>query len=211
MLSENETIDMVILGYAQHNVTANQDRWLRSEAINSFKLPLYFFMFDSEDYQSFISFNASQLLKFSPIILKRNFSHLYRILKRTNINQFGIGGFRLLKEEVQKNVFIKDNNNIQKSLIPSTIDIVYLNKIYQLCKNNKIEVILLSTPTLVNESATDPSSFHLKFWKKNMPEAKFLDYAAFNMNETDFADSSHLNEKGASRFTGFLQSVLSAK
>ena len=84
MLKANPQIDTLILGYADFNITDNQDRWLRSENINSFKLPIYFFLFDQDDFSDFVKINPTQLLEFSGTIFKRNFSHLYRIFNKEN-------------------------------------------------------------------------------------------------------------------------------
>ena len=202
MLEHNHHIETLILGYAPYNITLNQDEWLQSPDINSFKLPIYFFLFDKSDVIDFIKINPTFIPSYAGTIVKRNFSHLMRIYKNEEINRFGIGGYLALDKEIGKEESKSNYKNIHDTKARSQQDIKYLLKIYELCKKSNVKLILLSTPVLPSKNvASDP---HIEYWQKNMPNASYLDFSDLKLDMRDFADRSHLNKNGSDRFTKFL-------
>jgi len=87
LLKENPQLEILVIGYSYHNVTKNQDNWLTKESINTFKLPLHFFLFDAEDGLSFCKINGPQLPKNTFKIVIKNCTHLYRVYNRIPINK----------------------------------------------------------------------------------------------------------------------------
>lgn len=207
MLAANPQINTLILGYTNYNITDNQDRWLRSENINSFKLPIYFFLFDQEDFRDFMKINPTQLLKFSGTIFKRNFSHLYRIFIKEKINKFGIGAFLDLEKQMENKEKSINNKNINTTSKHSEIDILYLKKINELCKTKHVKLILIATPTQDQLIATHHTK-QLAFWKSHLKEALYLDFSTYHLKNDNFADNSHLNGKGATNFTAVLKHLI---
>lgn len=207
MLAANPQVDTLILGYANFNITDNQDHWLKSENINSFKLPIYFFLFDLEDFRNFIKINPTQLLEFSGTIFKRNFSHMYRIYNKEKIYKFGIGGYLPLQKQMESEERSINNNNISTTWKQSEIDILYLKKIYNLCKNNSVQLILVATPTQ-DHSGADSNNKQLVFRNNDLKEAVYLDFSDYPLKNDNFADNSHLNENGAANFTAILRKFL---
>ncbi|WHF51436.1 hypothetical protein QGN23_13570 [Chryseobacterium gotjawalense] len=207
MFKANPQIDTLILGYADFNITDNQDRWLRSENINSFKLPIYFFLFDQDDFSDFIKINPTQLLEFSGTIFKRNFSHLYRIFAKEKINKFGIGGFLALEKQMENKEKSVNNKNINTTWKQSEIDILYLKKINDLCTTKNVKLILIATPTQ-NHSISGQNSKQVAFRNSHLKEAAYIDFSGYPLKNDNFADNSHLNAKGAAHFTVALKRVI---
>jgi hypothetical protein len=206
ILANNSQIDTLVLGYSTHNISKNQDAWFKDSQINGFKLPIYFYLFDNEDMIEFIKINPLQVPKNAMIIVKRNFSHMYREYHKESINKFGIGGFLPLTEK-HNNPSLSANKNIKNRRKEfSAIDIEFLKKIYALCKKNKIKVILLNTPTI--ETKKSSKAFYQKkyfsFAKEELSNATLMDFSELSVTKDKFADNSHLNSKGAILFSKFL-------
>lgn len=207
MLKHNPQINTLILGYANFNITDNQDQWLQSENINSFKLPIYFFLFDQNDFSEFAKINPKFFVEFSGNILKRNFSHLYRIFTQEKINEFGIGGFLALKKQMEKKEKSINNKNIKSTWKQSEIDIFYLKKINDLCKIKNVKLILIATPTQEHSVSTHNSK-QVAFWKSQLKEASYLEFSDYKLENDNFADNSHLNAKGAANFTTAIKQMI---
>ncbi|WP_234110734.1 hypothetical protein [Chryseobacterium sp. R2A-55] len=213
MLEHNSQIKKVVLGFADHNLTENQDRWLHDNEINSFKLPIYFFMFDKNDLFDFAKINKAQIIVHSHTILKRNFSHLLRIYRHEKIEKFGIGGFLALSKEAKKEEQKIQNRNVQKTLQPSSLDSKYLLKIYALCQSKKISLELISLPQFENTLQKKAHNIdELRpykkradlYWHENLPNANYVDFSNYQLQTKDFADGSHLNKNGAVLFSRML-------
>jgi len=199
IITYNKQIDTLVLAYAPHNISKTQDKWLVDNSINSFKLPLHFFLFDTEDIMSFISNSPFQTVKYAPLTIKNNLGHLYRVLKKEKINRFGIGGFLALPNKHSEKTKIKKKSKIEFS----TNDVFYLEKIYSYCEKYKIKLILINTP--IEQSFEEDSSIllkkYLEFKNDKLSNAILLDCSKIVLKKTFFADKDHLNCQGARFFS----------
>ncbi len=210
ILANNSHIDTLVLGYSTHNISKNQDIWLQDSSINAFKLPLYFYLFDTKDMMEFVTINPTQVPKNAMIIIKRNGSHMYREYQKTAINKFGIGGFLPLTKK-HDNPSLQDTKKSKHHKNEySVIDIEFLKKIYALCEQNKIKVILLSTPTIEIKNNSKPfyQKKYYSFAKKELSNATVMEFSELKVSKNNFADNSHLNSKGAIFFSKFLVKTL---
>lgn len=47
-----------------------------------------------------------------------------------------------------------------------------------------------------------------KIWKDKFKEVTFLDFKDFPLNDSDFADIEHLNDKGAKKFSTYFNTFM---
>lgn len=89
----------------------------------------------------------------------------------------------------------------------SQIQLNYLLNIADYCKEKGIALILINTPKYKYDQYNDYRTFE-KYRKEYLTHIPFLDYAAFPLPDSAYADLGHLNEKGASKFSEYLRSQI---
>lgn len=140
-------------------------------------------------------------------------SHVYDAIKvkplikslftKVTISDLGIGGYQdLYLDKLQENIDNLIFNNVnQENLLVLQQNIYYYHKIVDFCKHEGMQLIFLNTPkhrTIWNQSD------YKTFYKNNFQSIKFLDCERIELADSCFGDCSHLNYRGASEFTDFL-------
>lgn len=198
---KNENIQTVLLGYSSHNLSSQIDEnWIFNDNSIFNKVGSYYPLFDKNDiFQILRLFSSSQILEALNGILYRSiYSFEYQIL--TQDHPF-IGGYtpnnKILKEgEIKYQI---ENKNTESKI--SDLQTIYLDKIKEYCDENNLRLILLNTPTLGN-SKIEKIDFHKK------EGITYIDWSDMNLESEYFADSNHLNPKGANFISEKLDSVL---
>jgi hypothetical protein len=151
LLRHNPQIDTLILGYSYHNIEIGQDKWLVDDYLNSYKLPLYFFMFDRDDLNDYAQFNPTEFIECIPRIISKNAVNLYRVSQNQPISRFNIGAHKSIAHEVsEKERREALSYSDQSAIVHGKADIVYLKKINDLCSEKKVKLILVGPPILHN-------------------------------------------------------------
>lgn len=203
LVANNRQIDTLILGYANHNISKAQDQWLKSSNINSFKLPIHFFLFDNTDLKNFVKIAPYVFFENIPKIIKTNITHVIRIHKKEPINKFGIGGYLSLNK-ILNSVPTRDKKVEVRNQSYSKTDIDFLKEIYALCLRHNIKLILLNTPVYSPEKIRSGNLNYTLFANKMFKRATLIDYSKMKFDEKYFADETHLNNNGSTLFSKIL-------
>lgn len=203
LVANNKQIDTLILGYAHHNISKAQDQWLKSSNINSFKLPIHFFLFDNTDLKNFVTIAPYVFFENIPKIIKTNITHSIRILKKEPINKFGIGGYLSLNK-ILNSVPTRDKKAEVTNQSYSKTDIDFLKEIYALCLRRNIKLILLNTPVYSPEKISSRNLNYTLFANKMFKAATLIDYSKMRFEKKYFADETHLNNIGSTLFSKIL-------
>lgn len=76
----------------------------------------------------------------------------------------------------------------------------YLRRIITLCREYKVKLYFLETPTFHPEYFYDQKYFY-KAYREHFSDVEFIDYSKWPMDPSERYDAHHLNHKGAVRFT----------
>lgn len=93
----------------------------------------------------------------------------------------------------------------------STLQIKYLIKIIDLCKECKIDIIIVNTPLHTRYSKMIPIDFKNKFTdilRSISEDIIHVDGNGLELDDTCFGDGDHLNKKGAQIFTNHTISIM---
>lgn len=126
-------------------------------------------------------------------------------------------GFVCFKEEFE-NVGARVRQPIKKNLVNEEFR-YYFHKIVQYCQENQIKLVCFSAPLpeYTLESFGNYDEYYMQ--AKELCEENNVSFYDFNltnpsiltMKDTDFRDSTHLNEAGAERFTKVLADFFAGK
>lgn len=76
----------------------------------------------------------------------------------------------------------------------------YLRRIISLCREKKVQLYFLESPTYHPEYHYDQAYFY-DAYNKYFSDVEFLDYSSWPVTADERKDEDHLNHKGAQRFT----------
>jgi hypothetical protein len=207
ILTNNPSIKRVYLGFSYHNISSyiNDNIYgIRSKDI----APRYFFILPFSEKIKIIAHNRNSFPTFFRNVLTRGF---YTLFTKNKDFSF-IGTYEnnfiktaAVKELIDKRILVQyyENNFLRDY---SYINITYLNKIIDLCKKNKVELILMNTPIQSYYQSRIPQKFIKKYSdiiKKN--GLKNIAFQGLQMNDSCFiGDGDHLSQNGAQIITKFL-------
>lgn len=218
ILDVNPHIEKVVVGFNYADITESKNRWLTGSQYLKSKLPRYFFLMNISEF--------AMILKKSPIgTLKSLFSATIFLLEdilsknKDIVKNTNWGGYLYhtkdgleenLKElEKNKKEEIKlDKNKMEDVdlLFSNSIQLKYLKKIYELSIAYEKEVILINTPVYIeaiNEKKYLES--YSTFANEFLPKAKLINHASLAIPVTGYADTNHLNYKGAEFYSKYLK------
>ena len=201
----NPQIDTVIISFSDNDLFSEKEKWFSSsEKINN-KMTRHIILFNKDDYLDILKSNPIEVI-FQTFILYSDFYNLHT-LKRDFI-----GSYNKINANKIDEAIIEFNRN--PPIIDSTIAITelkYLLKIYEFTQENKIKLILLNTPIhpILEKhfSVIKPRNFQIA--SEQMPNATYFNHTSFVLENSMYADLSHLNSIGSNKYSEFLQSIFS--
>lgn len=214
LLKYNKQIKTVFLGFSFHTLNQSREKtWLFEED----------FVLEKNKYYNYLLGNRERSLIFrtSPKIYVQgirdytftNFISVAKSYYSKNIINFG--GYKFLdRNKLQEN--IKLNKSKPDSVFhfeEGKYQIEYLKRISDLCKENKIKLILLNAPkhiTLTKSFNYNKSDYGFAV-SSILENDSLLDLSSLYFPDSCYADVTHLNYKGARIFSELLSEKIYTK
>lgn len=214
LLKYNKQIKTVFLGFSFHTLNQSREKtWLFEED----------FVLEKNKYYNYLLGNRERSLIFrtSPKIYVQgirdytftNFISVAKSYYSKNIINFG--GYKFLdRNKLQEN--IKLNKSKPDSVFhfeEGKYQIEYLKRISDLCKENKIKLILLNAPkhiTLTKSFNYNKSDYGFAV-SSILENDSLLDLSSLYFPDSCYADVTHLNYKGARIFSELLSEKIYSK
>ena len=204
-VKRNPTIDTVIISFSDNDLFSEKEKWLSSTEKIRNKMTRMIFLFNTEDYLTLFCSNpiTTSLQSF---IVYSDFYNLY-IHRRSFI-----GGYdQLNKNKIKESIleFNQDTPKIDYKIAHT--ELKYLLKIYELCEKEGVHLILLNSPVhpVLQSHFSLIKDRNYKIASEKMTNATFLDHSSYKLDNSMFADLSHLNGTGSISYSLFLKSVFS--
>ncbi len=201
ILKANSQVDTLIIGYSYGDISGNMDLWFTDSKRIKFKIRNHFFLFSFEDYVSLFKGNPIGTLVNTP-------QTIYHNLKVIRLGLRSFGGYKHLtrngvKDEIES---LESKDKVELNQATSNYQKKYLLKVYNLCKENNVQLVLLATPMhkVKIKKQQYLKNNYCQFAKEKMPKAILIDHTNFAIPELEYADMAHLNNKGARRYSSFL-------
>jgi hypothetical protein len=201
-LNENKHIDTILLSF--HSVSLIGDGGIFREENMADRIPCYLTLFDKDDISVFLHkkrtlisavFNLPYKLAFKFIIRKGSISY----------KDLGIGEYyKLDRYKLQEDIARNKNKPTTQETDIVSYQKEYLLKTVDLCKSKNVELILINPPTYKPKIYGKIDKVN-DYYTTYFSGIKYLDYSAFPLADSCYADIGHLNYKGAEIFSKYLQ------
>lgn len=209
LVSQNPSIEIVFVEFTNNQIVEEMNNWIWGNmflsrgyttygAFMSWSDKLMLFKNNNSDY-----FNASSvsLKKRSARILKKDFNFINRI-----------GGYLYLEKELTQGKIINPKNQnaeiVLKFNLLSHQNLVYLDKIISLCKENKKRVVLIRSPLHKYYKGFTNEKLYQDILNSRYSNLEYLDFSKFPLSNSQFADLEHLNFKGAKAYSTWFNTML---
>jgi hypothetical protein len=200
-LDENDHIDTVLLSLQNAAIV---DLEMFEKANMMYHVPFLLPFFDRDAIAIFVDENRkpfiSSVLNISPRPVIRF------ILKRGAISyqNLSLGGYEKLdRNKLQEDISLHNTQPSEEKPY-SPIQKKYLLKIVSLCKSNNITLILINTPTYKPDLYGHLDTVN-DFYNTYLSGVTDINYSAFPLPDSCYADIGHLNYNGAEIFSKYLQ------
>ena len=211
IVETNEYIDTVLLSFSPNNIFDNN--WFASQNHIKHNFCRYYPIMSRSDFRFLLeSHPKSVIYSLRPIALQC-LKNIFRKITGDNVLQ--LGGFTSL--DLDRLVFVVQalesgkgtaSFRLPKDLILTNVEVIYLNEIAQLCNKEQVKLILINLPKrveLLRHKRYGMEEFQ-KAYNTEFSQLDYFDFSSMPMENEMYADLLHLNKKGSSYFSNFLES-----
>lgn len=210
ILEYNQTIDTVLLSFSPHNTFDNT--WFESKNHIKHNFCRYYPFMSVEDFNCLLKEQPQSVVYALRPIALQFLKNIFRTI--TNSDPLQLGGFTALGldrlesalQSLRTGAKIKDFK-LPKNFNTTTIELIYLNKIVELCRDKQVKLILINLPKhaeLLSDKRYGVGEFH-KLYNTRFNQIDYFDFSNFSDEDKFFSDLVHLNKVGAIYFSNFLK------
>lgn len=197
IIDNNRQIDTIFLDCAPNDLSNHADEkyFLDNEMVSFYAR--YYPLFDLSQWNLYWNnVGGAVSLLFRGTVID--------YIKGLDYNYF-IDGF-IPNKQVMKNaeINVEDQKNYKYG---NTINYKYLRMIIELCKEHKCTLYLVYSPHYKPEEYYDVD-YYYESYHRYFSDVPLLDYSHFQIEEGEWCDATHLNERGALRFTREIKKYL---
>lgn len=195
---QNSSVDIIMLGFAYHNLSAFNDKKLED---NYWASEMFRRTYTIEEFEELEGVEIDKIsfyeTKFKNMCLFPKHDHIHYIGGYENTDQ---NDFSDYESVIARHYYYNDKN-----VGVSNNSIRYLDSISTFCTKKDIELVLVSSPLQEEYLTRIPENFVKTYEKikqkmKNK-EVHVFDYGNVAFDDKYFLNSDHLNSKGAEAFT----------
>lgn len=199
ILEDNPQLKNIFIQFGLNNISKKMDTWTWGDKTMSHRYPRFSPFMTAAEHKLLFFNNPSGYINSLPIFIKYQVPRLIR----SDFNYSDILGGHVSivpKDEISIDSNLLDAEAPKENGI-SLNNILMLQKIIQLCKNNNKNIYLIRSPILHKDDHSESEILFEKIRTSKFSEIEFLDFSAFPLDESDFKDASHLNKLGADKFS----------
>jgi hypothetical protein len=211
LVESNEHLKGIVLGFSEHNFELAMDDWnFKNENMRN-KTAQYFPLLGWEEVVYLGKKNPVSFMTGLIQFPKMKFNVMMRLNSKTSIADIGVGNVERLTQNIKdwKKPTQTKKSNGQSSISQSQVQ--YLEKIVDLCKAHRLELVLISTPVHTSYPQLNHRSMAITYYAENLTGFKWWNFSDMKLPDSYFADYEHLNRSGASFFTEEIQKKISSE
>lgn len=207
-LEQNPQIDKVLIEFSNENIRKSLDEWIWGDMHVSYRFPKYASFMDEEALELLMQHNPEKVKGSIPMLSRLNASMLFNY--KLDYTKTTGGYLSLDKCKVDSLLTNQSVNFIERpggdSLAVESMR--YLDKLIEYSEQRGVKVFFIRTPvhekciSLLNEQTFQEVRL------SRYPNVEFLDFSKYCVANEEFADLSHLNRKGAEKFSSWFAGLL---
>ncbi len=209
ILTQNPQVQTVFIEFSNNQINETKDEWIWADKYITNRYPQFAPFMDNQDNMILLKNNYSGYVNSLSVSLRRNFE---RVLKQDFSFKDVLGGYVYSKRDkidsliVAYREFPDKAEHFSEELSP--INLFYLRKCIDLCKENNKKVILVRTPQHPLYAGWEIEDQFQQIVKNDFGDVEFWDFQDFKLDQADFSDLDHLNYQGSTKFSIYFESYL---
>ena len=209
LIEENQNVKRIYLGFSYHSLSNYYDEFIDGEYSSSVA-PNFFYILPFKEKLKIFNWNIKKLSFFSKAILQISYNYSFK-----NSNFFSSFGYSneftnvmASKSSMDKRLRFQYYTG-EKLNNFSEINLLYLNKIINLIKTNKIDLLILNTPLHPYYESKIPENYIDKYNEiVRMNNLKVINFNNLSFSDSCFTpDGDHVSVKGAYQVTNELLKI----
>lgn len=200
LISNNENIKTVFIEFTNNQIAQPVNEFIWGDKYMPYKYALFASYIHIDGVKLLLDKNSSGLINGS---FKFILNNLKIIIKNNYSFTFNRGGYSyLIREKVAEELLKqKEDKIIPKDIIISEYNLFYLNKIISFCKKKNIQIYLVRSPMHKSAVGFKNENKFKEILNSRYNTVEFLDFKDFPIENSNFGDLTHLNYKGAKKFS----------
>ena len=202
-VSNSTKIKKVVLGYSYHNISSYYDEFISGNLSAVMPHKLFFCLKFSEKLRV-LNWNKKKLILVLKKIFKSFYNQYYNITEEKGEYSF-YDGYNNPFEKEKVNLKSLQNRisfqfyNVDKVINLADLNIIYLKKIIDFCKEKNIELSFLITPLHPVYNSNIPSIFKYRFHDFALQnKVNLINLENLNLSDSCYVpDGDHVTTKGA--------------
>lgn len=210
LLEVNKGITHVFLEFTNNHISQDVNDWIAETDKNGTFLPYFAPVMTFDEHLLIFKVNPLGSIKAQGAIFRKNLnSILFR--KKNFLKERDWGGYYFnSRAKVDSLLKVKLENN-NKVFRVNEDNLVYIDKIKEICDKYRVQLILMRSPQHLTYRSSQKEKVFLAVLKKRFRNIPFFDFNSFALENDEFADLEHLNNKGARKFSVFLNDFMKKK
>ena len=209
ILESNTDKKIVFVEFSNNNIISQMNKWIWNDVYIYDRYRLYWSYTPNAERKLLYSKNpeASILCDIKSVV-----TNVYYIFSLKNIaKDERMGGYLHLNRDktdslLQASLLYAKSKPADMSISP--INLMYLRKIIEMCKDKGVRVILIRSPLHpVYDEFKNEAKFK-EVLNSEFNDVEFLDLRNFPMINSDYGDLEHLNYRGARKYSLFFNKLL---
>lgn len=202
-LNANPQVDTVFIECAPTDLWQNSDdKYFANNEMSRF-IPTYFPLFTSSEWAQY----HNDMRKVITMVIQKSFDPS-QLTKHSLQRLIGSQANKIENSERLDTTLVE--RHLMEGCRGNNINLLYLRKIINLCKNKNVQLYGIYFPMYHPEYFYD-QEYYYKVLSELYTDLELLDYHNLNLPDSAFFDAHHLNNIGAFMFTSLIKKRFSMK
>jgi hypothetical protein len=200
-----------LIEFSNNQIDEKMNGWTWDYKYMSNMFPLYSSFMDASDIKVLLKHDRGVFLNCMSVSARQN---LFKAITFNYNFADRMGGYLKLdrSQTLSKGDSLTHELDKARFLKPrlSYINLIYLRKIIDYCKQRKKKLFLVRSPQYKYYEYRHNEKIYLDVKNRYFNDVKLIDFNNFPLRDDEFADPGHLNLKGASRFSNYVNKQIEA-